>query len=1598
MSLFPGYGDSDDDNYDNREAEKIIEKVVEKDVILPDRKDKEIEKKRKRRESSSISDSSSSNSSSERLRKRKKKRDERKLRKKLRKEKRKKYKQKYYSYSSDDEEFDKNKSLKRRKAPSIEKEIPKKTKIIPCFDEFRSEKTTLPNNLLISNDNAVENNEVILNIVKKNSQTNVVKNDIKISSLKEKETKEIKLKSERDLLKNLIDNNPKDLAVWLKFIELQEEESKFRGHSVTVASDLKLAIIENALKNVGSKCVELKIEKLKCLTKLEDYSIAIKQWDIYLIQHPNSLLLWDYIINATLFNFSKFSVHVCLQIMVDCYNTLAKLLRGEIITHKAEPGTEKFLADLLIKIIKLHFQFGYTEIAMCLITYFFEFNFFKPTVLENKSHKEVVDLFVKFLSCECPKAGFEGAIGWNNCFLKHMSSQKSGNLKNISEESTTEKDNRYKNKEKELDKNMSHSMINSNNLKNDGSLDIASYNFKMNEHSQYAYTKSNKNQMEISIAVETMEYKTPKQFQVPPSQNSFPQVSRISNNQIRIEDGLSVDSETSESSEGTVVSYYTYSNDSVVTDNQQVTGLSSQLQTNINRPNHLEMLVPQNYQSQNYQLQNYQPQNFQSQNRQIQNFQSRNRQIQNYQPQNRQIHNRQPQYYQPQNHQSQNYQSQNRQLQNHQLQNYQPQNRQPQNYQLQNYQEQFVDSLNHSPQNFNDQVYLQQQINNISNIQQVLSIPSRPQNLNQINLSPTNFNQTNLNLVNLNQPNLDIININRENLDLINSNGVDFDQVNFNPTNLDRINLNQTNLDVINSNPIDFDPANLNRTNLNIINLNQANLDLVNSIPTNLNHTNFNQINLDTINSSPTNFDPTYLNQINLNQANLNLINSNGTNFDQVNFNPTNLNQRNSNPANLNQINNSLNSNIHHQNNLAYTIQEPKRIIIKDTLNERSHFTAKINHNIIPEKTCIASTSNKSIVNEKQNDISSNEISSTSKYIGDFQNICKTIYIDTHSSNKNKVKKVSEEYSMPTPNPFATSRSDNIINFSKIDYRRDLIPKDELPVSPASEVIPEVNDQIDNIIVSDKIIEENLSIDDYIKQEDEYCLLAQKENHPLSKVWITIEQIREKYNYFQITSGEYDNGDKDRHVDFKKSIYYSLFTFSSKIKEYILRQILKIFKVDIDRVLGGFNEPDIYSLFDKMNIKIIDTHPPYESLKFMERLFKFMGERENCNNEELEKIVFAIYKIIVRYGKNLEYENKGNEKFAKILKDNFINNVSLYELFYDSRFMNNIDLALDKVDIKVLSIIYQPTISERQKCFTKVDLVNYIVSFLMTGSVISKDEVQNDVHYKTMASEQLFVLHNYENTNYKFFYDWKLDDLKYISGLIMILKYQMFSDVKFSLNIIQFLEKKYSHERLETLEELFLLQEEIYADYYEKQSKVYEPAYDIFIVESLKKYPKFINLLMVYLRRSSIHKDIHIDTSFIESLQISKLPKMMAIIYNELLIFQKKFNQYANNDGTIFPNFDKLRQVILKYVDEITKMTLSPLIWKLLLQLEHKYGNKESLKRSFLKGLESAGWSKDFYIDYLSYDSSAFDNVFQLFIEKGFRIRCLKEELPVLLQ
>uniref|UniRef100_A0A0K0EWF9 Nuclear RNAi defective-2 protein (inferred by orthology to a C. elegans protein) n=1 Tax=Strongyloides venezuelensis TaxID=75913 RepID=A0A0K0EWF9_STRVS len=1040
MSLFPGYGDSEGDTNSDHEIEKSTQKGFIEAISSNLVDDKNLKVK-----DGSSSESPPHSDSSERYRRRKKK-EERRLKKKLKKEKRRKDRKKHSSYSGDEDNDKRMERHKKKDKPLVNEECTVKSIHHSNPDNSKGHRVNLHDNKCISGFDDSGHHVNNVNIQLNNTPSRVAKKQVKESLLREKEAQEMVLRSERNSLKSLIDSDPKDLELWLKFLKLQDKESKIKGDPLNVTCEIKLSIIEKAMKNIGSKCVELKIEKLKCLCDLGDYNKTIKQWEIYLIQHPNSLSLWEAIMDMTLFNFSRFSVRVCIRVMVDCYRTLAKLLRGEIVTHKPEPGTEMFLADLLVRIIKLHFHFGYSEIAVFMVSSFVEFNFSRPKVLEGQSFKELLKHFAMFCKCKCSKAGFKGAIGWKNCYNEHSDCRKS--------------DKEFGCKDPKDGRQVNDPMLTSSNVLNTSS-----------------------------------------------------------GNERRVSD------------------------------------------------------------------------------------------------------------------------------------------------------------------------------------------------TNQHDLCETNS-----------------------------------------------------------------------------------------------------------------------------------------------------------------QIRGSI---------------------------------------------------------DKDQEITSSE------------------------------------------------------NFQDTPY--------------------------DN---------------EYIKEEDDYFLLAQKANHPMSNVWVTVEQIREKYYYFQCTDDFYSNGDKDNIVNFEKDVSYTIFDFSHEVKEYLLREIVKVFRVNIDKTTGALCDPDIHALYDVIDTMNIDTHPTYESLCFIERVFKFL-ERENDVENEYEKLDFGIYKTIVRYGKNLALDGRKSAKFAKKLKENFIDTTLddgtkekhnklitfIDDLLYDSQFMDQRYLDLDKIDISTLFKIYEPISSQREelllqkamynycrRSFTKKKLVNEISFFLMNNSLDSIYAESNDYSQLiNLGGRKIYSLHDGLRINHKFFCDWRLDDLMYTSGLTMILQYQKFCNPSASFTILEYIQSMHSHERMEKCEELFLLQEEIYSNYYEKKNEEYGPSYDNFVVTSVKKYPKFVNLLMVYLSRCGKHRTTQIDSSFIESLDVSKLPKMMAIIYNEYLLFKKELSK-GTSSYPPYPGFDRFRQAILKYADEITKMTLSPIIWNLLLKLESKYGSRESLKRSFFRGLESVGWSKEYYMKYLLCESSAFDDVFQLLIEKGFRVRCLKEELPILLQ
>uniref|UniRef100_A0A0N4Z0Q9 RPAP1_C domain-containing protein n=1 Tax=Parastrongyloides trichosuri TaxID=131310 RepID=A0A0N4Z0Q9_PARTI len=538
----------------------------------------------------------------------------------------------------------------------------------------------------------------------------------------------------------------------------------------------------------------------------------------------------------------------------------------------------------------------------------------------------------------------------------------------------------------------------------------------------------------------------------------------------------------------------------------------------------------------------------------------------------------------------------------------------------------------------------------------------------------------------------------------------------------------------------------------------------------------------------------------------------------------------------------------------------------------------------------------------------------------------------------------------------------------------------------------------------------------YVIEEDLFCWKAKKENYSISKSWINLEKIREKHNFYPLRKEiDYDNKDPDRIVSFDKVSKF-LFKFPT-LRDYVFVNICKIFHVDIS---GLIEEPclDIDPLLQATKLCFLeDTHPPYEALLFLEEVLKFL--HSTFDGRMGEMLSYGIYKTTIRYGINLKKMNIPNKKFVSKLKETFIDVTStgdvnsrmlkllsnFDELFNDSQYINGIDIALQNVDIKVLSFIYEPVNNRKELALVKKALFNYckrfidknmvipLTYFLLNDSLIgieSKHEVSDDLC--KLASDRLFYLHE---KKYNFFKDWKLDELLYVAGIVMIQRYQYYNNPYESRKVIEYLENNFHFEVVQRMEELFLLQEKIYSLHYLRHPDSFSQECDTYLYECATRYPNFVNLIFLILKRRK-YTVFSLNHLLLNDLKMDELSKMIALIYVEYLYYTKH-REHAVEIEAQLPSFDKLRNVILKYADKITKMIMNPCVWNLLLYLENEYGTKESIKSTFLKGLDSVGWSKDYYMNYLSYNEDNFQTIFSLFIEKGFRIRCLKEEISVLI-
>ncbi|KAG0177112.1 hypothetical protein DFQ28_006393 [Apophysomyces sp. BC1034] len=223
--------------------------------------------------------------------------------------------------------------------------------------------------------------------------------------------------------------NPKDVQLWLAFIEFQDEaamglcsgaeyKSKNKANKASL-NEVKMSIFEKAREN-NPDDEDIVIAYLKCGGELWDTLTLLREWDAVLKKHPQSIRLWADYINLRQTNFASFSFTQCLKVFEDCLSTLNRIARRmqsgreRHDNYEARENIESVMVYIFLRGCLFMKQSGYHEKAFANLQALVEFCLFQPSIFHSShgTFENMLAEFVDFWDSEVARFGEQGARGW----------------------------------------------------------------------------------------------------------------------------------------------------------------------------------------------------------------------------------------------------------------------------------------------------------------------------------------------------------------------------------------------------------------------------------------------------------------------------------------------------------------------------------------------------------------------------------------------------------------------------------------------------------------------------------------------------------------------------------------------------------------------------------------------------------------------------------------------------------------------------------------------------------------------------------------------------------------------------------------------------------------------------------------------------------------------------------------------------------------------------------------------------------------------------------------------------------------------------------
>lgn len=213
-----------------------------------------------------------------------------------------------------------------------------------------------------------------------------------------------------------------DVELWLRFLSTQDEiylaqdniASRGKSREVRLTDrellERKLAILDKAV-SFNPTSVKLKVERIKVGRHIWDASKYKNEVATLQFFHVNDPKMWAGVLDLFENDNRHFILNHQLQAMGTCLTKLYEISTGSMKSHPPLPGTEEFVADVIIRRIRLLLRSGFTEKAIACAQAVCEFNLCRPKEV-TWNIAELRNAFERFWDSACPRIGDEGAKGW----------------------------------------------------------------------------------------------------------------------------------------------------------------------------------------------------------------------------------------------------------------------------------------------------------------------------------------------------------------------------------------------------------------------------------------------------------------------------------------------------------------------------------------------------------------------------------------------------------------------------------------------------------------------------------------------------------------------------------------------------------------------------------------------------------------------------------------------------------------------------------------------------------------------------------------------------------------------------------------------------------------------------------------------------------------------------------------------------------------------------------------------------------------------------------------------------------------------------------